>query len=153
MQGKNKRGRGAKARKQPVFGIYKRNGKIYLELIDDFEAKTLEPIIKEIAEAGSVIYSDEYRSDAGLAGLGYIHRVVAHGQAEYVDPQHPTIHVNGIEGFWGLSKTMRHTYKGIREKNWIYYLKEMEFRYNERNTEFEDQVEKIIHILMKNFGI
>lgn len=152
LQGKNKRGRGAKERKQPVFGIYKRNGKVYLELIDNFKADTLEPIIEEIIEEGSVVFSDEYSSYGGLAGLGYIHRVVEHGEGEYVDNDNSVVHVNGMEGFWGLSKTMMHTYKGIREKNWIYYIKEMEFRYNYRELSLEDQVKKIINILMNNFG-
>ncbi len=42
-----------------------------------------------------------------------------------------------------------HTYKGIRKKNWKYYLKEMEFRYNYRNLNFDEQVDKIIEILMR----
>lgn len=58
-QGKAKRGRGAKVRKQPVFGIYKRNeGKVYLRLINDFDADTLELIIEEIADKESEIFGE-----------------------------------------------------------------------------------------------
>ncbi|MBD3286115.1 IS1595 family transposase, partial [candidate division WOR-3 bacterium] len=46
-------------------------------------------------------------------------------KGEYVSGK---VHVNGMEGFWGLSKTNMNTYKGIRKRNWEYYLKEMEFR-------------------------
>ena len=43
--GLNKRGGGAKYRKQPVFGIFKRNGEVYLEPIPGAAAEVLEPII------------------------------------------------------------------------------------------------------------
>jgi transposase-like protein len=146
-EGKAKRGRGAKERKQPVFGIYKRDDeKVYLELIDDFSADTLEPIIEEAIEEESEIFSDTWKGYNGLAGLGYLHSRVSHGKEEYVSGE---VHINGIEGFWGLSKTNMHTYKGIRKKNWKYYLKEMEFRYNYRNLDFDEQVDKIIQILMR----
>lgn len=145
-QGKAKRGRGAKFRKQPVFGIYKRNeGKVYLRLINDFDTDTLEPIIEEIADKESEIFSDAWEGYNGLAGLGYIHSRIAHGEGEYVSGR---VHTNGIEGFWGLSKTNMNTYKGIRKNNWKFYLKEMEFRYNYRGLTFEEQVDKIIEILM-----
>ncbi len=146
-EGKAKRGRGAKARKQPVFGIYKRDDEqVYLELIDDFSPDTLEPIIEEAIEEKSEIFSDAWTGYNGLAGLGYLHSRVAHGKEEYVSGK---VHINGIEGFWGLSSANMHTYNGIRKKNWKYYLKEMEFRYNYRNLDFGEQVDKIIEILMR----
>jgi transposase len=146
-QGQNKRGRGAKERKQPVFGIYKRNGgKVYLRLIDDFEADTLEAIIAEIADKESEIFSDAWKGYNGLVGLGYAHSRVAHGKGEYVSGK---VHVNGMEGFWGLSKTNMNTYKGIRKRNWEYYLKEMEFRYNYRDLTFAQQVNKLVEIIMR----
>jgi len=84
-----------------------------------------------------------------LAELGYLHSRVSHGKGEYVSGK---VHINGIEGFWGLSKTNMHTYKGIREKNWNYHLKETELRYNCRNLDFKEQVDKIIEILMGEPG-
>lgn len=140
-----KRGRGAKYRKQPVFGIYKRNGTVYLDLIKDTSKKELLPKIKKVVDKKSIICSDEHTSYSHLIGLGYVHRIVNHGQQEYVVGQW---HVNGIEGFWGLSKTNMHTYKGIRKLNWIFYLKEMEWRYNNRKLTFEQQVFKLIKLLM-----
>lgn len=40
-------------------------------------------------------------------GLGYAHSRVAHGKGEYVSG---SVHVNGMEGFWGLSNTNINTY-------------------------------------------
>ena len=139
-----KRGRGAKYRKQPVFGVYKRNGKVYLELIADAEKSTLQKLIKKKIKQGGKVFSDDHTGYHGLVGLGYIHRTVKHRQKEYAKG---AIHINGIEGFWGLSKTNMQSYKGIRKKNWNEYLKEMEFRYNFRGLEYDDFVLKIIEIL------
>lgn len=139
-----KRGRGAKYRKQPVFGIYKRNGKVYLELIPDAKKQVLEDIITKRIEKKEHIFSDTHTGYHGLVGLGYIHRTVNHSRKEYVKGQ---VHINGIEGFWGLSKTNMHTYKGIRKKNWNEYIKEMEFRYNYRDLEYDDLTLQIIKVL------
>ena len=140
-----KRGGGAKYRKQPVFGIFKRNGQVYLEPIPEATAKILSPIITKRVKLGSDVFSDTGTWYAGLVGLGYVHRSVDHGKQEYVDGE---VHINGLEGFWGLSKTNMHTYKGIKKKNWLLYLKEMEFRYNNRHMSFDAMVEKIMTILM-----
>lgn len=152
-EGKAKRGRGAKYRKQPTFGIYKRNGTVYLELITECTKEELEEVIKRKVKKKTSVFSDTLTSYNGLVGLGYIHKTIDHGMEIYVDGR---VHINGMEGFWGLSKTNMHTYKGIKKKNWIYYLKEMEFRYNNRKLNFNQMVEKIIEILMtyrkENFG-
>lgn len=144
-----KRGRGAKLRKQPVFGIFKRNGEVYLELIADTKARTLEGIVQEKIGRPGRVYSDTHPGYDGLVGLGYLHRTINHGREEYVRGK---VHINGIEGFWGLSKVNMQTYKGIRKKNWIYYLKEMEFRYNHRGLELEDLTLKIIDILCQKLS-
>ena len=146
-QGLNKRGGGAKYRKQPIFGIYKRNGRVYLELVSGAQAKILTPIIKKRIKLGCAVFSDEGTWYTGLVGLGYVHRTVEHGKEEYVKGE---VHINGIEGFWGLSKTNMHTYKGIKKTNWVYYIKEMEFRYNNRECSFNEIVEKLIALLVSH---
>lgn len=141
----NKRGRGAKYTKQPVFGIYKRNGNVFLVPVPNTEKDQLERIIKQKIKIKSKVYSDKWKGYAGLVGLGYVHSSVDHGREEYVSG---SVHINGMEGFWGLSKVNMHSYKGIKKKNWIYYLKEMEFRYNNRELNHDKMVTKIIEILM-----
>lgn len=144
-EGKAKRGRGAVFRKQPVFGIFKRNGEVYLELVARCTKSELQDIIKRKVKKEAEVFSDTFKSYHGLIGLGYIHNTVDHGMEIYVDGR---VHINGMEGFWGLSKTNMHTYKGIKKKNWLLYLKEMEFRYNNRSLDFKQFVLTIIKILM-----
>ena len=54
---KGKRGRGAGS-KTIVFGLYKRDGKVYTEIIPDAKAKTLQAIIRGQADIESVIHTD-----------------------------------------------------------------------------------------------
>ena len=65
FKGKLKRGRGTK--KQPVFGILKRNGRVYTEIVPDCKKKILQAIIKGKIDKSAVIYSDGWRSYDGLS--------------------------------------------------------------------------------------
>ncbi|BFT94070.1 MAG: hypothetical protein MNSN_06930 [Minisyncoccus archaeiphilus] len=77
--GKLKRGRGTL--KQPVFGILKRNGKVYTEIIPDCKKDTLSLIIKGKIDKSAVIYSDGWRGYDGLVDIGYDkHFRVNHGK-------------------------------------------------------------------------
>jgi len=55
-----KRGRGAKILHQPVFGLYQRNGRVYVEFIKDVEKKTLQDIIKGKIVLESEVYTDTW---------------------------------------------------------------------------------------------
>src|SRR3989338_2004347 len=63
FHGKLKRGRGTK--KQPVFGIVKRNGKVYTEIVTNCKKDTLQAIIKGKVDPSAVIYSDGWRGYDG----------------------------------------------------------------------------------------
>jgi transposase len=44
------------------------------------------------------------------------------------------VYINGIEGFWSYVKERLLKFHGVSKDNFIYYLKELEFRYNFRNN-------------------
>ena len=67
---RGKRGRGA-GNKTIVFGIYKRNGKVYTEIVPDVQKKTLQAIIGGRVALDSVIHSDGWRGYNGLVDVGY----------------------------------------------------------------------------------
>lgn len=60
-QRKGKRGRGA-AGKVTVFGLLKRNGKVYTVTVPNTQTATLFPIIREQVKPDSIVYTDCYRS-------------------------------------------------------------------------------------------
>ncbi len=144
-----KRGRGAKYLQQPIFGIYQRNGQVYLEFTKDVEKKTLQDIIKGKVVLESDVYSDTFKSYQGLKGQGYYHKTVDHGKEEYLkEIKNKKIHINGIEGFWAYLKEHLLKHHGVARGNLIYYVKELEFRFNQRHLLTEQFIQKLIKILL-----
>ena len=128
---KGKRGRGAGS-KIIVFGLFKRNGKVYTEIVSDCRAATLSSIIRGKVSLESVIYSDCWRGYDGLVDLGFEkHFRVKHSDNEFSKGNGN--HINGIESFWGYAKHRLTKFKGIRKDLFKIYLKETEFRFNHRD--------------------
>ena len=127
---KGKRGRGASG-KTIVFGILKRNGKVYTEIVPDCSKATLQAVIRGRVTLDSVIYSDGWRGYNGLVDVGYgKHFRIDHGRNEFAKG---STHVNGIEGFWGFSKTRLSRFRGMSKSTFYLHLKECEFRFNYRD--------------------
>jgi transposase-like protein len=139
---KGKRGRGA-YKKTPVFGILKRGGKVYTEVVPDCAKATLQGIIRGRVDPDSVIHSDGWRGYDGLVDLGFKkHYRVSHGQNEFARGRS---HINGIESFWAYAKRRLMKFHGIAESTFYLHLKECEFRFNYRN-------ENIYLLLLKMFS-
>lgn len=137
---KGKRGRGAYG-KTIVFGIFKRNGSVYTEIVPDCSRKTLQDIIRGKVAMESVIHSDGWRGYNGLVDLGYGHFRVNHDNNEFV---RNGVHINGIEGFWGIAKSRLGKFKGISQAAFYLHLKECEFRYNKRNEDLSKIILKLL---------
>ena len=136
---KGKRGRGAQG-KTIVFGLYKRNGKVYTEIVPDCSKATLQAIIRGRISPDSVIHSDGWRGYNGLVDMGYEkHLRVDHYLNEFV---RGNPHINGIEGFWGFSKSRLTRFKGLPKSTFYLHLKECEFRFNHKD-------EELYHLLLK----
>ena len=130
---KGKRGRGA-GNKTIVFGLYKRDGKVYTEIVPNAAAHTLQRIIRGRADIDSVIHSDSWRGYDGLVDIGYEkHFRVSHGNNEFSDTRGN--HINGIESFWGYAKHRLVKFKGIAKESFPIYLLETEFRFNHRDVD------------------
>ena len=129
---KGKRGRGARG-KIIVFGLLKRAGKVYTEIVPDCSAYTLQRIILGKTEIGSVIHSDGWCGYNGLVDFGYKkHFRVHHGRNEFV---RGNSHINGIESFWGYAKIRLVKFKGMNKSMFNSHLKECEFRFNNRGRD------------------
>ena len=127
---KGKRGRGAYG-KTIVFGLFKRGGNVYTEIVPDCSQSTLQAVIRGKVSIESVINTDGWRGYNGLVDLGYEkHMRVDHHRNEFVKGR---AHINGIEGFWGYSKSRLARFRGIHKSTFYLHLKECEFRFNNRN--------------------
>jgi len=143
FHGKLKRGRGTL--KKPVFGVLKRNGKVYTEIVPDAKKKTLLPIILGKVDPKSVVYTDGWRAYDGLVSVGYDkHFRVNHGKNEFALDGDVTI--NGIESFWSFTKRRLAKFNGY-SKNFELHLKECEWRWNKDEKQLFDELK----VIFKNY--
>lgn len=140
---KGKRGRGA-AGKVPVFGILERDGVVRVDVVKDVTAESLLNMTVKMVKRGSVVYTDKYKSYDALMFCGYRHLRVDHGKRFATGK----VYINGLEGFWSFAKERLAKFHGVSKMYFPLYLKEMEFRYNNRkNNVFELLIENITNLV------
>lgn len=122
---KGKRGRGA-AGKVAVFGLLKRGGKVYTQIILDAKSDTLMPIIREKIEPDSIVYTDCWRGYNALDVSEFKHFRINHSTL-FAEKNN---HINGIENFWNQAKRHMRKFNGIPRQHFNLFLKECEWRFN-----------------------
>ena len=138
---RGKRGRGA-AGKTIVFGIFKRNGSVYTEIVPDCSKKTLQAVIRGRVSPETVIHSDKWRGYDGLVDVGFEkHFRVSHGSNQFADG---TNHINGIESFWSFAKRRLQKFNGLPAHTFYLHLKECEYRFNNRKKNLFQLLIKLI---------
>lgn len=125
---KGKRGRGAR-NKVPVLGILERNGLVKVEVLKNVSAEEILNFTVKTVRRGSIVYTDKFRSYDSLMFCGYRHLRVDHGKRF----ARGKVYINGLEGFWSYAKERIIKFHGVSKEKFPFYLKEMEFRYNNRH--------------------
>jgi transposase-like protein len=118
---------------------------VWVEVVDDGGADTLQPLISKKVTAGSIICSDAWKAYTGIASRGYVHRLVNHGEKQYSDRKRN--HINGLEGFWGYLKRKLLSKGDIRREKLPFYLGKYVWRFNHRNENGNIKVKRIINLL------
>jgi transposase len=148
-KGKLKRGRGTF--KQPVFGIFKRNGHVYTEIVPDCKKRTLQAIIRGRVAVESVLHTDGWRGYDGLVDVGYgKHFRVNHAANEF--SRRSGIHINGIENFWSFTKRRLSKFNGVEAK-FALHLKECEWRYSKESFTLEQELGTILKKHLKSLRL
>ena len=138
---RGKRGRGAYG-KTIVFGLLKRQGKVYTEVVPDCSKATLQGIMRGRIDAGTVIHSDGWRGYDGLVDIGFDkHYRVHHGENEFANGER---HINGIESFWSYAKRRLAKFNGVPKHTFYLHLKETEFRFNHRTVNMYLEILKLL---------
>jgi transposase len=130
---KGKRGRGSR-NKTPVFGILQRKGLARVEILKDVSAESILNATVKTVRRGSIVYTDKFRSYDSLMFCGYRHLKIDH-QKHF---SRGKVYINGLEGFWSYAKERLIKFHGVSKERFPFYLKEMEFRYNNRNKSIFD---------------
>ena len=138
---KGKRGRGAGS-KTIVFGLLKRGGKVYTQIVPDVKKTTLQGIIRGKVKPNSTFFTDSWCAYDGLVDIGFEkHYRVKHSENEFSAGNGN--HINGIESFWGYAKHRLIKYNGIPKNLFEIYLKEVEFRFNHRGDDLYQIILKL----------
>lgn len=138
---RGKRGRGASG-KTIVFGLLKRDGKVYTEIVPDCKKVTLQAIIRGRVALETVIHSDGWRGYDGLVDVGYAkHFRVEHGANEFARGTH---HINGIESFWSYAKRRLQKFNGVSARTFNLHLKECEWRFNSKSKNLYQELLKLL---------
>ena len=132
---KGNRGRGS-LNKQIVFGILERNSKVSVDIVPDVSADSLLKSTVKKVERRSIIYTDRWKGYDSLMFCSYRHLKVDHSKV-FASGK---VYINGIEGFWSFAKERLIHYHGINPEKFIFYIKEMEFRYNNRDKDLFDLI-------------
>lgn len=135
------RGRGAGG-KTIVFGLLKREGRVYTEIVAGCKKVILQAIIRGRVSADAVIHLDGWRGYDGLVDVGYAkHFRVNHGQSEFM---RGTQHINGIESFWSYAKHRLQQLHGIAPEKFYWHLKECQYRFNLRKNNVYAELLKLL---------
>jgi transposase len=144
-QGTLKRGLGTL--KQPVFGVFERDGRVYTEIVPDCKRLTLQAVILGKVSVESVIHSDGWRGYNSLVDVGYSrHFRVHHGKNEFARDGH--CHINGIESFWSFTKRRLAKFNGV-SVNFGLHLKESEWRWKRQPDELAAELWQLV----RNFNL
>ena len=82
--------------KVAVFGLLKRSGKVFTQVVSTTKSETLLPLIARKITPESIVYTDCYRSYNVLDISSFHHERINHSE-RFGEGGNP---INGIENFW-----------------------------------------------------
>ena len=118
--------------KTAVVGLKDRDtNEVRAEVVRRVNGETLQGFVREHAEPGATVYTDEAAAYKGLAA-DYRHEAVNHTVSEYVRGQ---AHSNGMESFWSMLKRAHDgTFRKISPKHLQRYVSEFAGKHNHRES-------------------
>ena len=131
------RAHGKPSPKKAVVSLVERDGRARSFHVASVTAKTVREILVTHASRKSTLMSDEANFYSGVGAEFAAHYAVDHTRKEYAYRDYPTGHtvsINVSENFYSIFKRgIIGTYHSISEAHLHRYLKEFDFRYNNRS--------------------
>ena len=134
-----KRGRGTW--KQPVFGVFERDGRVYTEPIPDAKKETIRKVLLGKVTPESVLFTDGWRGYNGLLDIGYNKHFRIDKSKSFSNRY--GVHINGIESFWSFTKRRLAKFNGVKS-TFELHLKECEWRWRKETIQMEKELWKLI---------
>ncbi|RPI76346.1 MAG: IS1595 family transposase [Desulfobacteraceae bacterium] len=132
--------------KVPIFSIREREGIVKVEVVKNMEIETLFRLPVKTVRRGIIVYTDKFEDYDSLMFCGYRHLKTDH-KKRFASGK---VYINGVEGFWSYAKERLIKYHGISIEKFPLYLKEMEFRYNNRHQSIYSILVKYLTNLVPN---
>lgn len=123
--------------KQPVFGIFEREGKVYTELVPEYKKATLRKAILGRISIESILITDGWRGYNGLVDVGYDKHLRINKKKHFSDGK--GVHINGIESFWSFVKRRLHKFNGVKAYFEL-HLKECEWRWKKSPAQLQKEL-------------
>jgi len=121
------------APKKAVVSLVERGGKVHSRHVADVTAKTVREVVVTNANRASALMSDEAKIYPKIGKEFASHNTVNHSANEYARMA-GFVHTNTAENFYSILKRgITGTYHSVSEAHLHRYLKEFDFRYNNRS--------------------
>ena len=120
--------------KHQVLSLIDRDtGRAKSQVVTDFSAKGLKPILNKTISRNARLITDEHPTYRGVGWRYADHVSVNHSKGEYVSRQDHSITTNTVEGYFSVFKRgMRGVYQHCSGRHLHRYLAEFDFRYTHR---------------------
>lgn len=116
--------------------MIQRGGDVVIRMLENVRQDTIEPLLRQTVQAGTLVYTDEYSIYARLQEWGYPHKSVNHRAGEYARDEDGDgfydVHVNTMEVFWSLLRSCLRPQRGISQEKLPLYLAFFECLHNIR---------------------
>jgi hypothetical protein len=130
--------------KVPILGMYEREGKIILKVLNKAWGEEIKPLVKEHVNSISCIVTDGFGGYFGLNKYFDKHIIINHGKKQYSKGR---FSMSSIEGFWAmLKRAVIGVYHKISIEYLQEYLNEIAFKFNHRfsKNRFEILINKLL---------
>jgi len=126
----------------PVFGIMEREGWVFVDLVPDVDASDLT-LFKlhfrlKTSRVGSVVYTAPMRGYLGLVCCGGPKWLTS-----ALKSRDQNLPLDADDGFWAFLRERLNRLQGVTAEKFPYYLKEIEFRWNHRDSDIETLVTRL----------
>jgi transposase-like protein len=125
-----------------VLSLVERGGEVRSFQVPNVTAKTLKPILQKQIAKEAHLMTDEMSSYTAVGREFANHSVVRHSAKEYARGE---AHTNTVEGYFSILKRgLIGTYHHVGEQHLIRYVREFDFRYNNRKVADVERTEEAL---------
>jgi len=127
-----------------IFAVLERNGKVAVCIPKDVNSEAVVRDQARLAGQGSIVFTGPIGAyDALIMRRRWLPPYAARRA-------HGRISFDGLEGFWSFARQRLGAFHGTSDRELLFFLNELAFRYNHRNEELFDSLAGLMTQIMPN---